>query len=41
LYRPFSVKHLYEPLPLTVRSIAVLDRTKEAARLESHCIWMS
>jgi pyruvate-ferredoxin/flavodoxin oxidoreductase len=30
LYRPFSVKHLYEALPLTVRSIAVLDRTKEA-----------
>jgi pyruvate-ferredoxin/flavodoxin oxidoreductase len=30
LYRPFSVKHLYEALPPTVRSIAVLDRTKEA-----------
>ena len=30
LYRPFSVKHLYEALPATVRSIAVLDRTKEA-----------
>jgi pyruvate-ferredoxin/flavodoxin oxidoreductase len=30
LYRPFSVKHLYGALPLTVRSIAVLDRTKEA-----------
>jgi pyruvate-ferredoxin/flavodoxin oxidoreductase len=30
LYRPFSVKHLYEALPVTVRSIAVLDRTKEA-----------
>src|SRR5437660_12620104 len=27
LYRPFSVKHFYEALPLTVRSIAVLDRT--------------
>ena len=30
LYRPFSVKHLYEALPVTVRNIAVLDRTKEA-----------
>jgi pyruvate-ferredoxin/flavodoxin oxidoreductase len=30
LYRPFSVKHLYEALPPTVRSISVLDRTKEA-----------
>ena len=30
LYRPFSVKHLYQALPLTVRSIAVLDRTKES-----------
>jgi len=30
LYRPFSVKHFCEALPATVRSIAVLDRTKEA-----------
>jgi len=30
LYRPFSVKHLYESLPITVCSVAVLDRTKEA-----------
>jgi pyruvate-ferredoxin/flavodoxin oxidoreductase len=30
LFRPFSVKRLYEALPLTVRSIAVLDRTKES-----------
>jgi pyruvate-ferredoxin/flavodoxin oxidoreductase len=30
LYRPFSVKHLYEALPPTVKSIAVLDRTKES-----------
>ena len=30
LYRPFSTKHLYEALPFTVQSIAVLDRTKEA-----------
>src|SRR5204863_585234 len=30
LYRPFSVKHFMEALPLTVRAIAVLDRTKEA-----------
>ncbi|HEY7096151.1 MAG TPA: pyruvate:ferredoxin (flavodoxin) oxidoreductase [Terriglobales bacterium] len=30
LYRPFSVKHLMEALPASVRRIAVLDRTKEA-----------
>nr|WP_320134084.1 pyruvate:ferredoxin (flavodoxin) oxidoreductase [uncultured Holophaga sp.] len=29
LYRPFSVKHLVEALPATVKSIAVLDRLKE------------
>jgi pyruvate-ferredoxin/flavodoxin oxidoreductase len=29
LYRPFSVEHLIDTLPATVKSIAVLDRTKE------------
>ncbi len=29
LYRPFSVKHLLASVPATVKSIAVLDRTKE------------
>ena len=29
LYRPFSVVHFLEALPPTVKSIAVLDRTKE------------
>ena len=29
LYRPFSVEHFARALPPTVRSIAVLDRTKE------------
>jgi pyruvate-ferredoxin/flavodoxin oxidoreductase len=29
LYRPFSVEHFIAALPATVRSIAVLDRTKE------------
>ncbi len=29
LYRPFSTRHLVAALPPTVRSIAVLDRTKE------------
>ncbi len=29
LYRPFSVKYLLDVLPLTVKNIAVLDRTKE------------
>ena len=30
LFRPFSVKHLLEAIPNTVKNIAVLDRTKEA-----------
>ena len=30
LYRPFSVAHLLAALPISVRRIAVLDRTKEA-----------
>ena len=29
LYRPFSAKHLIEALPETVKTISVLDRTKE------------
>lgn len=29
LYRPFSEKYFYEALPKTVKSIGVLDRTKE------------
>ncbi len=29
LYRPFSVKHLLQAVPKTVKRIAVLDRTKE------------
>lgn len=29
LYRPFSAKHLLNAIPPTVKSIAVLDRTKE------------
>ncbi|MDT5061373.1 MAG: pyruvate-ferredoxin/flavodoxin oxidoreductase [Acidobacteriota bacterium] len=29
LYRPFSAEHLLKALPATVRSLAVLDRTKE------------
>lgn len=29
LYRPFSVKHFLNAIPATVKSIAVLDRTKE------------
>ena len=29
LYRPFSVKHLIDALPRSVKKIAVLDRTKE------------
>jgi pyruvate-ferredoxin/flavodoxin oxidoreductase len=30
LYRPFSVEHLMQALPATVKSIATMDRTKEA-----------
>jgi len=33
LYRPFSAKHLLEAIPKSVKSIAVLDRTKEAGSL--------
>ena len=34
LYRPFSTKYLLEALPNTVKSIAVLDRTKESGASE-------
>ena len=30
LYRPFSLDHLLKVLPASVKSIAVLDRTKES-----------
>ena len=33
VYRPFSVKHFVESLPLSVRKIAVLDRTKESGAI--------
>ena len=33
LYRPFSTKHLLEVVPKSVKKVAVLDRTKEAAGL--------
>jgi pyruvate-ferredoxin/flavodoxin oxidoreductase len=33
LFRPFSVEHLMKVLPATVKSIAVLDRIKEAGSL--------
>ena len=33
LYRPFSLHHLIEALPQTVKKIAVLDRTKEPGSL--------
>ena len=33
LYRPFSVKHFLAALPASVKSIAVLDRTKEPGSL--------
>ncbi len=33
LYRPFSVKHLLDVMPKSVKSISVLDRTKEPGSL--------
>lgn len=33
LFRPFSAKHLMKALPPTVKSIAVLDRTKESGSM--------
>ena len=33
LYRPFSIKHLLSVMPSTVKSISVLDRTKEPGSL--------
>ncbi len=33
LYRPFSIKHFFKYIPKTVKSIAVLDRTKEPGAL--------
>lgn len=33
LYRPFSIGHFLQTLPATVKSIAVLDRTKEPGSL--------
>lgn len=33
LYRPFSAKHLIDAIPDTVKSISVLDRTKEPGAL--------
>ena len=33
LFRPFSLKHFISEIPLTVKSIAVLDRTKEPGAL--------
>ena len=33
LYRPFSIEHFVQVLPQTVKSIAVLDRTKEPGSL--------
>lgn len=30
LYRPFSLEHLIKVLPASVKSVAVLDRTKES-----------
>ena len=33
LYRPFSIEHFIKTLPKSVKSIAVLDRTKEPGSL--------
>jgi pyruvate-ferredoxin/flavodoxin oxidoreductase len=39
LYRPFDVKRFDEALPPTVRSLAILDRTRNRAGLASRFIW--
>ncbi|WP_086237706.1 pyruvate:ferredoxin (flavodoxin) oxidoreductase [Campylobacter porcelli] len=33
LYRPFSIKHMFDVMPTSVEKIAVLDRTKEPGSL--------
>ena len=33
LYRPFSIEHFIDALPKTIKSIAVLDRTKEVGAI--------
>ncbi len=38
LYRPFSVKHLMQAIPATVKRIAVLDRTKEPGAHDPLCL---
>lgn len=39
LYLPLSASHFLAALPASVKSIAVLDRTKEPGRLASRCTW--
>ena len=40
LYRPFSIEHFIAAIPATVKSIAVLDRTKEPGGPASRSIKM-
>ena len=40
LYRPFSAKYFLRVIPKTVKSIAVLDRTKSPEHLANRCTWM-
>ena len=39
LFRPFAVEHFLAALPPTVRTLAVLDRTKEPGSSASRSIW--
>ena len=40
LYRPFVAEKFAAALPESVKTISVLDRTKEPGSLASLCIWM-
>jgi pyruvate-ferredoxin/flavodoxin oxidoreductase len=41
LYRPFSLEHFVKALPNSVKSIAVLDRTKEPGASANRFTWIS
>jgi pyruvate-ferredoxin/flavodoxin oxidoreductase len=41
LYRPFSIQHFLAALPKSVKTLAVLERTKEPGGRASRCIWTS
>ena len=40
LYRPFCAQALIDAIPETVKTISVLDRTKEPGAIGELCTWM-